>query len=72
MADTVITNTPHPQTDNSAGWIVAVLILVAVVGGGIYAYRTGMLGNRSAPDTTNINVTIPNPIPGSGAEGGTQ
>lgn len=63
MADTVITNTPTPSSDNSAGWIVAVLILLAVVGGGVYAYRTGLFGGRAAPDTTNINVTIPNPLP---------
>ncbi len=65
MADTVITNTPTPNSDNSAGWVVAVLILLAVIGGGIYAYRNGMLGKRAAPDTTNINVTIPNPIGGA-------
>ncbi len=64
MADTVITNTPQPNnSDGSAGWIVAVLILVVVIAGGVYAYRTGMFGGRTAPDTTNINVTIPNPLP---------
>ncbi len=70
MADTVITNTPQPS-DSSAGWIVAVLLLIAVIGGGVFAYRQGMFGGRAAPDTTNINVTIPNPLPGGGAEGNT-
>lgn len=68
MAETVITNTPAPQNDGSAGWMVAVLILIVVIGGGIYAYRSGMFGSRAAaPGTTNINVTVPNPLPG-GAE----
>ncbi len=72
MADTVITNTPQPQADNTTGWVVAVIILLAVIGGGIYAYRTGMLGGRTAPDSTNINVTIPNPLPSGGEENTTQ
>ncbi len=67
MADTVITNTPAPS-ESSAGWVVAVLVLLAVIGGGIYAYRTGMFGGRAAPDTTNINVSIPNPLPTGGGE----
>lgn len=64
MADTVITNTPTPSNDSSAGWMVAVLILIVIIGGSIYAYRKGMFGSRAAPDTTNINLTIPNPIDG--------
>lgn len=67
MADTVITNTPAPQNDGSAGWMVAVLILIVIIAGGIYAYRQGMFGSRAAaPDTTNINVTVPNPLSGGG------
>lgn len=72
MADTVITNTPAPASDSSAGWVVAVLILIVVIGGGIYAYRHGMFGGRAAPDTTNINVTIPNPLPAENGNASTQ
>ncbi len=61
MADTVITNTPAPSTDSSAGWVVAVLILIVVLAGGIFAYQRGMFGGAKA-DTTNINVTVPNPL----------
>jgi hypothetical protein len=65
MADTVITNTPPNQGDNSAaGWIVAFIILLAVVVGGFVLYRNGAFrGAAPAPaGTTNVNVTVPNPI----------
>lgn len=67
MADTIV-NTPAPQSDSSAGWVVAIIILLAVIAGGVYAYRAGMFGSRAAPDTTNINVTIPNPLPSGGGD----
>ncbi len=63
MADTIITNSPERERDggSSAGWAVAVIILIAVVVGGILLYRHGMF-RSSAPSNTNINVTVPNPL----------
>ena len=71
MADTIV-NTPGPSNNDSgsAGWFVAIIILLAVIAGGFYVYRNG-IGRAPAPDTTNINVSIPNPIGGEEApEGG--
>ena len=62
MADTFISNTPGSNNDNgSAGWMVALFIVLVVVVGGIVMYQKGYF--HSAKDsTTNVNVTIPNPI----------
>jgi len=55
MADTTIVNTPG-SGDSGAGWMVAVIILIAVVVGGFLWYR---YQGRQVPTDTNINVTIP-------------
>lgn len=65
MADTIITNTPGTNDDSSgAGLIVAFVLVVALVIGGIMLYQRGYIGSIAAPKTsdTNINVTIPNPV----------
>jgi len=61
---TTVINTPGNNTDNgnnSAGWAVAVIILLVIIGIGgylwIHHYRTPVA--TSGP--TNINVTIPVP-----------
>lgn len=68
MADTII-NTPPSGDSGSAGWIVAVIVLIAVVAGGFLWYRYQGGQRPAAPDTTNINVTIPTPG-GSNETGG--
>jgi len=71
MADTTIVNTPDGQDSNSAGFAVAVvLILLAVVVGGFMWYRTYGVAKAPEADSTNINVTIP--APGTGEESTTQ
>lgn len=76
MADTIITNTPvRRDTDEGAGWVVAVILLIAIVFGGIMLYRDGFFGAAAPTDeTTEINVSIPNPVTTSseGGEGGGQ
>lgn len=74
MADTIVTNTPGTSDNSTAGWVVALIILVAVIVGGIYIYRNDMVasttpaattGTTGTPATTNINVTVPsvpNPV----------
>ena len=58
---TTVINTPGNNTDNgdnSAGWAVAVIILIAVIGIGAYLW----MHYSTTPDTngtTNINVTVP-------------
>ena len=61
MADTIVTNTPGPSDSGAAGWIVALIVLVAVVVGGVYMYRNGFFDRAATTDTTNINVVVPNP-----------
>ncbi len=59
MADTIVTNTPGTSEGGSAGWMVALIILLAVIAGGVFLYRRGILDVPSR--TTNINVTLPTP-----------
>jgi len=67
MADTIITNSPDKNNgDNgsTAGWIVALVIIAAVVVGGIMLYQNGFF-RAAAPstDSTNINITVPEQTP---------
>lgn len=62
---TTVINTPS-NTDSGgsgAGWAIAVLILLAVIGAGIYFWMH-YRGAAPAPSgATNINVTLPqNPV----------
>jgi hypothetical protein len=67
MADTIVN---APQGDSgAAGWMVAVVILVAVIVGGFLWYRY-YGAPQAAPSDTNINVTIPNPLGGTGESQG--
>lgn len=67
MADTIV-NTPGPSNDSgSAGWFVAVIILIAVILGGFYLYRHGV--GRAPAGTTNINVSLPTGGNSSGGAG---
>jgi len=65
MADTIV-NTPS-QDSGTAGWAVAVIILLAVIVGGFLWYRSHGAAAPAQPGA-NINVTIPAPT--SGATGG--
>jgi hypothetical protein len=71
MADTIVTNTPGVtrSADDGAsavGWVVAALVLLAVVVAGFVLYRNGAFSGAGAGGT-NINVTVPS---GSGGAGG--
>jgi len=61
MADTIVTNSPGTSDSSAAGWAVALVIVIAVVVGGIVMYQRGMFNTPAPSDTTNINVTIPTP-----------
>ncbi|MES2135306.1 MAG: hypothetical protein V4449_03645 [Patescibacteria group bacterium] len=63
MADTIV-NTPGNNNDGgSAGWVVALVVIIALVVGGIVLYQNGFFsGGEKTPGTTNINVTVPNPV----------
>ncbi len=64
MADTII-NTPSGNDSGSAGWAVALIILLAVIVGGFVWYRY-YRAPAAAPATNNsINVTIPSPPAGN-------
>jgi hypothetical protein len=61
MADTIITNSPERDGSGGAGWVVALVIIIAIVVGGIVLYRRGAF-RAAAPASSTINVTIPNPV----------
>lgn len=65
MADTIITNTPRSGDDSAgAGWVVALVIVLAIVAGGVVLYQKGFFAgaNPNSPSTTNINVSVPTPV----------
>ncbi len=60
------------EREDSSGWAVAVIVLVAVIAGGLFFYsRIHRVGATPASGGTNINLTVPTPAPsGGGASGG--
>ena len=64
MADTIVTNSPGTN-DSGAGWVVALIIFVAVAVGGTILYQKGFFNNNAPKpaDTTNINIEVPTPTP---------
>ncbi len=69
MADTIVTNTPGTtNSDSAAGWVVALIVLAAIVIGGLIWYRSG--APVPAGGGTNINVSVPTPSAGTGGTGG--
>ena len=75
MADTTIVNTPASSDSGAAGWIVALIVLIAVIVGGFFLYRSYAHATHATPapaGNTNINVTVPTPAPTvGGTSGGT-
>jgi|GEM_PF-6649895 len=71
MADTTIVNTPSRRadtdsTDSTIGWVIAIVVLAAVLVGGFLWLRNN---NAAAPAPgTNIEVTVP---PGADTGSGT-
>lgn len=62
MTDTIITNVPGSSDDASgAGWLVALVIILAIGIGGLVLYQKGFF-NGNAGGTTNINVSVPDPV----------
>ncbi len=71
MADTIITNSPERGSDSGAGWAVALVIIIALVVGGVILYKKGAFRSAAPSNDTNINVTIPTgstDSPDSGAD----
>ena len=67
MSETTIVN-PSSQDSGAAGWMVALIVLIAVIVGGFLWYRS-YGAHAEAPSSTNVNVTIPNPAAGSATGG---
>lgn len=62
MSDTIISNTPVVQDDSAALSVFGLILLVAVVGG-VILFQNGFFNSTPTEDTTtNINVTIPDPV----------
>jgi FlaG/FlaF family flagellin (archaellin) len=62
-----IVNTPNSDSGmGAAGWVVAVVVLVAIVLVGLFVWPGYAQQSNSAP-STNINVEVPTP-----GTGGTQ
>jgi hypothetical protein len=64
MADTIISNTPGSREDSgTAGLLIAFVIIVAVAVGAFAMYQNGFFRSGTEADsTTNINVTLPDPV----------
>ncbi|MEK7156183.1 MAG: hypothetical protein AAB790_00035 [Patescibacteria group bacterium] len=65
MADTIVTNSPGNDS-GAVGMVIAFVILLAVVVGGVVLFRNGTFNNNNTQPDTNINVTIPTPTGGTG------
>ncbi len=67
MADTIIHETRERTSGGAGEWIVAVVIVAAIVIIGFMLYRAGLFSAVpvSQPNTTDINVTIPAPAGGA-------
>ncbi len=65
---TTVINNPEPGTEkvniiertDASGWMVAVIILLAVIGGGFYLWNRYSHNVAVMPGAT-INVTVPTP-----------
>ena len=75
MVDTTIINTPASQDSGAAGWVVALIVILAVIVGGFvwYRYYGAYQASTPAGATNNINVTVPVPsTSGTTGTGGTK
>lgn len=72
MADTIL-NTPERGTRevDSAGWAIAIVILLAVVIGGLLLFRQAGVTPGTPNTGTDLNVTVPSGGDASSASGGT-
>ena len=62
MEDTIVTNSPGTNDSSAVGMVMAFIVLIAVLAIGVVMYQRGFFNNQSKPaDTTNINITVPNP-----------
>ncbi len=58
---TTVINTPpanNDSGDSSAGWAVAVILLLALIAGGVYLWANYYKAPTKQAET-NINITIP-------------
>jgi len=53
-----IVNTPGDQSDSSAGWAVAVIILLVVIAGIAFWYMRGRAAPAASPGAT-VQVNLP-------------
>lgn len=59
--------TPVERSDSSAGWAVAVIILLLLIVGAFFVWGRYRGGNAApAAPSANINVTLPAPAGGTG------
>ncbi len=67
MADTIVTNSPARDDGSSAlGWIVALIVILAVIVAGFVWVRRDV-GIPNTGSSTNINVDLPSSPIDSGA-----
>lgn len=64
-----IVNTPGDRSDGSAGWAVAVIILLVVIAGIAFWYMRGRAAPAQSPGAT-IQVNLPTGGDSGGGSGG--
>ena len=59
--DTVVTTQPASTQNSAAGWVIAVILLIALIGAGAYAWTQYGGAPEAAPagGSANVNVTLP-------------
>lgn len=61
MADTIVT-TPASNDSGAAGWVVALIVIVAVAVAGFVWYRNNGAYQTPTQGGNTYNVTIPAPV----------
>ena len=74
MADTTIVNTPARRgevdtADNAVGWVIAAIVLVAIIVGAVVLLRRGAVTAPTTVPGTNVQVSLPSGSGGSGSTG---